>query len=424
MKKILILFVFGFVAVAAAAQEPSTEPLSAIREAMAKYEYSYSISLIDSALVRRDTADAEALRSLSLMKARCQKRLYKYGDACRTLEAVADSADVEVLGELADAYASDGETEKALDVYYWLMMKQPDNIYFRLQNLSLLGRKKDWGQCVFEGKVALGIDSLPQILSAVGHAYSKVGQVDSSLVYYDKALKMRPDNVGYLTSVCNLLLSREEYGEAVARTGRYLVNINADEPEVEAIYGFASYQLRSYGQAYEAFRKLRMDGDQSYATYYYGGLSAAVLEKVDEALECFETAWQIDSTDSMLAAHYGDALRTRYRYGEAMKMYENATELMKPNPSVEYKVAFGMGFSKFALEKYKEAIPYYKRAYELNPKQISALSSIGYCYERQKDFAEAKKWYEKYLAVGKPGSRAYEFVEKSLEYVNGELFME
>ncbi len=408
----------------AGAQTDASVGSDAVREAMSRYEYSSAISLIDSMLCEIDAADSTQLRSLSLLKSRCQKKLYRFQDACATLEPLAVMDDVELMGELADSYASDGRLDDALGAYYMLAMQKPDNLFFRLQILGLHTRMKAWRECVVEGKDALQIDSLPQILSIVGRGYSGMGKVDSALVYYDKALKMRPENVGYLTSVCNLLLARENYGEAIARAGRYLVNVTADEPEVESIYGFASYQLRNYGQAYEAFLKLKTDGDKSFATHYYCGLSAAALEKLDEALENFEAAWQIDSTDAMLAAHYGDVLRKKYRYGDAMEMYGKATELMKPNPAVEYKVAFGMGFSKFALERYKDAIPYYKRAYELNPDQISVLSSIGYCYERQKNFAEAKKWYEKYLAAGKPGSRAYQFVEKSLEYVNGELFME
>ncbi len=424
MKKFLFALLAGWICLAAAAREPLSNPADAIREAMARYEYSSAISLIDSALVHVDTADAAGMRTLLLMKARCLKKLYRFGDACRTLEPLAVDDDVEVIGELADSYANDGKTEDALGVYYYLMMKHPENVFFRLQNLSLLNRKSDWGQCIFEGKIALQIDSLPQIMSIVGHAYSKVGQMDSALVYYDDALRLRPDNVGYLTSVCNLLLAGEKYGEVIARTGSYLNNITMNEPQVESIYGFASYQMRNYGEAYKAFRKLKEEGDRSYTTFYYGGLSSLALENLAEAVENFKTAWQIDSTDAMLAAHYGDALRQCFRYEQADEMFDKALKLMEPDPAVEFKVYYGKGYGLVARENFKDAIPYYKRVYELNPSFISALSSIGYCYERLRDFTTAKKYYEQYLKLGKPDTRNYRFVEESLAYVNGELFME
>ena len=33
-------------------------------------------------------------------------------------------------------------------------------------------------------------------------------------------------------------------------------------------------------------------------------------------------------------------------------------------------------------------------------------------------------WYERYLKVGTPGSQGYQFVEESIRYLRGELFME
>ncbi len=424
MKKYLLSFIIGLVAITTAAQEQSRTSTDEIRKAMSEYDYSYAIEMIDSALVRRDTTDTEALRTLSLMKARCQKKLYKFGEACETLAPVALMEDIEVMGELADAYASDGMLEDALGTYYILARQQPGNLFFRIQILGLFNKMGSWNDCIAEGKSALQIDSLPQILSIVGHAYSKTGQVDSSLVYYEKALRMKPDNVGYLTSVCNLLLGREEYGDVVAKTGEYFVNVTPDEPEVESIYGFASYQMKNYGEAYKAFRKLKKDGDNSYATFYYAGLSSLALKKYKEAAEDFATAWQIDSSGVMLAANYGTALSRSYRQERALEMFDKATKLMAPDPIAEFKIAYGKGYSFYSMGKFAEAIPYYKRAYELDSSFISALSTMGFCYERCKDFASAKYWYEQYLSVGKPGTQAYQFVEQSLEYVNGELFME
>ena len=34
------------------------------------------------------------------------------------------------------------------------------------------------------------------------------------------------------------------------------------------------------------------------------------------------------------------------------------------------------------------------------------------------------KWYEKYLAVAKPGTKGYDFAMESVKYLKGERFME
>ena len=65
-----------------------------------------------------------------------------------------------------------------------------------------------------------------------------------------------------------------------------------------------------------------------------------------------------------------------------------------------------------------------REAYRYNPSYIQALSTIAYCYERQKKYKQALEYYEKYLKVARPGSRGYEFARKSVEMLKGEIFME
>lgn len=80
-----------------------------------------------------------------------------------------------------------------------------------------------------------------------------------------------------------------------------------------------------------------------------------------------------------------------------------------------------MSFHK--AEDYRTAIRYYELSYRYDPKNISAISSIGYCYERLKEYKKAQDYYERYLKLGKPGTAGYKFVEESLDYVKQELFM-
>ena len=60
----------------------------------------------------------------------------------------------------------------------------------------------------------------------------------------------------------------------------------------------------------------------------------------------------------------------------------------------------------------------------LDKDSFSALSSIGYCYERLKDWKYAKDYYELYLTRAKKGSSGYNFAVESLDYVKQQLFME
>ena len=83
-----------------------------------------------------------------------------------------------------------------------------------------------------------------------------------------------------------------------------------------------------------------------------------------------------------------------------------------------------MAMARHTIEQYADAIKYYELSYKYNPKNISALSSIGYCYERLKNYKKALEYYERYIKLGKPGTAGYKFVEESIEYVKQEKFME
>ena len=102
---------------------------------------------------------------------------------------------------------------------------------------------------------------------------------------------------------------------------------------------------------------------------------------------------------------------------------DKASEMIRPDSAFVSRIHQQYGTGYYGLEQFDLAIAHYQEAYRQNPSFIQALSTIGYCYERQKKYKQALEFYEKYLKLAKPGTRGYEFVKKSIEYVKGELFM-
>ena len=99
--------------------------------------------------------------------------------------------------------------------------------------------------------------------------------------------------------------------------------------------------------------------------------------------------------------------------------------MIQPDPATMSRLhqQYGLGYYR-RQDSWDKAIEHYKEAYRYNPKFISALSTIAYCYEIKKEYKHALEWYEKYLKVATPGSQGYEFATKSIDYLKGELFME
>ena len=254
--RLLLTMMLLSLAMTSKAQEAS--PLAEAREAMASYEYSKAITLLDKAL--ESTKDEALIRDLSLQKARCQKKMLRYDAAALTLASIMKPGmlDVEVAGELADCHVSSGKLADALALYGILSMQHPDNLYFSIQKASLLFKVNDFQGCAEEGKAICARDSIPSVLSLVGASLLKTGQVDSSLAYYRKSLRLNPYNPNTVASISNILLGKKDYDGTISLAKDFLEQV-PDNMSVAQILGVAYYLKDEQDNAYEVFKQLLRD---------------------------------------------------------------------------------------------------------------------------------------------------------------------
>ena len=424
MRRIATIFLI-LIATSAAAQE--IDPLTAAREAMTRYDYSKAIELLDKAM--EQATEEATVRDLALQKARCQKKLLRYDAAAETLASVMKPGmlDVEVAGELADCHVLAGKLPDAFTLYNFLSMQHPDNLYFAIQKASLLFKLNDFEGCLDEGKAICSKDSIPSILSLAGASALKLGQVDTALTYYRKSLRLNPLNPGTVTSISNILLGKKDYDGVIDLTKGFLEEV-PDNLSVGQILGVAYYLKEDQDNAYEVFKQLRKDGDESYGTMYYSGMNALALNRFKVAKECFENAWQIDSTDAKLAANYAVALSRDNMVPKnnisAEQKFLKAIELTEPDPVLMYKVHNGLAeiYNKFShLDK---ALPHYEKAYSYAPQDKGLLISIGYCHQVRKEYKTALQYYERYLKEGKEGSKNWYFAKQEINSIKAELHMQ
>ena len=410
----------------AAAQE--TDFRTEARAAMSRYEYSKAIELFDKAL-ETTTDDEAAIRELSLQKARCQKKMLRYDAAAETLASVMKPGvmDVEVAGELAECHVSSGKLADAFLLYNLLSLQHPDNLYFSIQKASLLFKMNDFEGCLDEGKAICSRDSIPSVLSLVGASALKLGQVDTSLAYYRKALRLNPLNPGTVTSISNILLGKKDYDGVIDLTKGFLEEV-PDNLSVGQILGVAYYLKDDQDNAYEVFKQLRKDGDESYGTMFYSGMNALSLNRFTVARECFGNAWQIDSTDAKLATNYAISLFKDNMVPKnqiaAKRLLLRAVELTDPDPALMYKIHNGLAQLYYNVSDVNNALPHYEKAFSYYPEDKGLLISIGYCHEVRKEYKTALQYYERYLKEGKENTKNWNFAKQAITHIKSELHMQ
>lgn len=358
--------------------------------------------------------------------ARQLRRLYKTDEAIDTLMAALqyNTSDIEVLTELAECHTAAGNSEEAFGWWVMLSTMQPENLYFKIAQAKLMFREKAYDECIDVCKVITARDTIPEILSMTGDAFRYIGKADSALVYYDRFLAIKPLHAKTVSRKADILLAEKKHDEVLQMTGAFLEK-KPDDMTVLPIHGLALHLSKKYRESLETFKRQASLGDKSFSIHYYLGLNHYMLDDIVKANKEFEMAYQQDSSDVSLLYHLAET-KSRLSYGstpETERLYERALKLLEPDPSLMHNIYGSRAMSFHRAEDYRKAIRYYELSYRYDPKNISALSSIGYCYERLKEYDNALKYYEKYLKKGKPGSKGYRFVEESIAYIKQERFM-
>ena len=433
MKRLLCIILSAFSVIVSNGQDR-------LQELLDRYDYKTGIYVIDS-LAAEIGADStsiaehrEEVIDLALQKARCLRRLYRMQESVEVLAEVLylDQFNIELMADLAESHMQVGNTMEAFTLYGTLSRMQPENPYFKTCQARILYKEKQYKESISICEDIAAQDSIPEILTLIADAYNNLGKADSALVYYNHVLAMRPMHVPTLSKKADILLSAKQYVPVIDMSREYL-NEDPDNMTMLPIYGLALYLQGSYPLSIEQFEHQRDLGDDSYAVHYYLGLNHYMMDNWPRAVEELEKAYQIDSSDVTLVYQLAHAkshmpimtgMESHRLNPESERLYSKALEMLQPSPTMMQNIYGSMAMARHTIAQYAEAIKYYELSYKYNPQNISALSSIGYCYERLKNYTKALEYYERYLKLGKPGTEGYRFVELSINYVKQDKFME
>ena len=407
-----------------------------LQESLDRYDYKTAIAIIDSLTAKIGTdstyiaENRETVIDLALQKARCLRRLYRMQESVEVLADVLylDQFNIELIADLAESHMQVGNTPEAFKLYGILSQMQPENSYFKICKARILYREKQYEECISACMEIIARDSIPEILTMTADAYRNLGKADSALVYYDHVLGKRPKHVATMSKKADILLSKKQYLPVIEMSSEYLKE-DPDNMTMLPIYGLALHLQGSYQLSIEQFEHQRQLEDNSYAVHYYLGLNHYMMHIWPSAIEELEKAYQIDSSDVTLVYQLAHA-KSHLPKGsqrlnpESERLYAKALQMLQPSSSMMHNIYGSMAMARHIIEQYEDAIKYYELSYKYNPKNISALSSIGYCHERLKNHKKALEYYERYIKLGKPGTAGYKFVEESIDYIKQEMFME
>ena len=124
-------------------------------------------------------------------------------------------------------------------------------------------------------------------------------------------------------------------------------------------------------------------------------------DQFEEALKAYDESLSINPNDSIVNYNRAVVLYRLNKYEDAQKAF--LMSISQNSKALEGKNMFNLGNSKFregekqeasdaksAIDKYKEAADYFKRAIELLPEDIDAKYNYEYVLKKIKDFQKRK----------------------------------
>jgi len=214
-----------------------------------------------------------------------------------------------------------------------------------------------------------GDPTIPNILGVIN---ARMGQTESALACYDRALAIRPDFAEVHNNRGNVLNGLGQHDEAIA-SFRKALKIKPGYAEAHNNMGVALYEAGAIEEAAASYRQaLKFRPDYAEAHNNLGNVLRD-LDKPEDALSSFTAAIQIRPGFAQAHKNMGDTLRSLGKLDQAIKCFEKAIEI-KPDYSEPY---LGLGLILNDLGRHRKALENIKIAIQLKPGLAEAHNSLG-----------------------------------------------
>lgn len=172
---------------------------------------------------------------------------------------------------------------------------------------------------------------------------------------------------------------------------------NADTSrEVFINIGLTYFQRNEGDEAVRILDEGLIKFPDDYRMNYIKGLSLQQLNREDEAMDYFEKAVQLNSTDIVMLSTIALAYDNRGNYKRSSDLYEMALKIDPQNALVLNNYAYNLSERGENLER---ALGMSKIAVEKDPENASYLDTIGWIYFKLKNYKLAKSNIERSLFI-------------------------
>lgn len=375
-----------------------------IQEAMSNYDYETAIALIEK---------EKPTIPLLFQKGKAQRGLSRNAEALSTFKQVIveDSLNSLYFIEAAECCKTLAKNKEALKYYQQALDLNPNNKYVRLQYISSLCADQQFEEALGESSILSETDSSLVVLHLQAQATEGVlKSIDAALGNYIIIQDKYPGDYLAAAKLGSIYNRMKQYDYAIEATEKYrqIDSTNLTVNRQNAL----SYCLRQdYPNAIKRYEALTTQGDSTFLTCYYLGISYYAQEKYYEAHDILE-AIRDESPDNIDLLYYlGRASAKTSWKKEGVEYLKKAIDLSIPKDSAMMRLYKGMIDCYKLAGRYQDQVTAIKELYSYDPNNHKLLYDIAYVYNiLLKDKKSGERYLETFLKT-----RPKEMKEKPAE---------
>ncbi|NOT52644.1 MAG: tetratricopeptide repeat protein [Chitinophagaceae bacterium] len=222
----------------------------------------------------------------------------------------------------------------------------------------------------------------------LGYAFEMTAKYDSATYYYNKCLSINPDNSGVHKRAGYVEYQLENYAKALEHFVNFEKTVKTEIADYLYWYrkGFMQNALKDFSSAKISLNKSLEFKTDYMNTYLELGFACSRLKENNDAINWYKKAIEIDPKSHIGYNGIGEVYRDNIKNRDmSMSWYQKTLDI---NPN-ERKANFGMGYCLNSKERYSEAVPYLKKAIEMEDTYTAAYVELGYSYYKTGNHTDA-----------------------------------
>ena len=285
--------------------------------------------------------------------------------------------------------------EKITDLagYDFEVLKRMFDIYYNYKN---------YDKCIEVLKAALQLDPYDiSFLQQLAALYARLERYQEAKEIYEDLFRLNPRDKDIQTELIKLYFRLDEYGKGFENFAILLQKDTLTYEEKmqigEIYYKMISQDSSVMDIARNIFTSIKADYPEEWGPYFYLGLIGVINKDSADYDKNFETVLKLvpESAGKEIYMQIG------YTYFDILRN-EKAGNVVSKAINIyggDFRSYFLYGLILQRKNEESQAIEYFEKALELNPEDLSVLSTLALAYNTAKRYSESEAVYERALMI-------------------------